>query len=163
MERLVVDQISVFRDGVKYSRQDTINIRISTGSRSADHADGNMVPLAISKISTQAKVILGAAVRELEPQLTLEEVDYITGRVTTRDESLIHYGQSPMNRITCPNPGVDGEVSARPKVHGRTVGHRNAVGPVKTDSQTDFPGHKRGVVYQRPVVRAVTVDGIVFQ
>ena len=54
-----------------------------------------MVPLAVSKISTQVDRILAtAALSELEPQLTIEEVDYITVDVGTRDEPLINYGQN---------------------------------------------------------------------
>src|SRR5471032_1637461 len=104
MERLVIGQASVSRGRVNRSRQGAINVRFSTGGRSASHTDGNMVPLTISKIVAQVEVIRRSAIRELERQLTIKEVDYITGGVATRDEPLVNYGQSSMNRVSCPNP-----------------------------------------------------------
>jgi hypothetical protein len=163
MQRLVVGEISVSRGRIDSSRQDAINISFSTGGRSAGHAYGYMVPLPVAQIITQVEVIRGSAVRQLETQLTTEEVDCITVDVRTIDLPLIDYGQGSMNRVNCPNPGVDGEVSARSKVHGRIVGHRNAVGPVDTHGQTDFSDLKRGVVYQRPVVRAENIITIASQ
>src|SRR5664279_2372585 len=122
-----------------------------------------MVPLAVPKIATQVEVILGSTVRDLETQLTLVEIDCITVGVGTIDQPLINDGQSSMNRVTGPNPGVEGEVSPRSKVHGRIVGHGNTVGSVDSHGQADFSGLKRGVVYQRPVVRAVNIIAIASQ
>jgi hypothetical protein len=77
-----------------------------------------MVPLAVAQIITQIEVIRRRAVPELEPELTIEEIDCVTVDVETIDLPLIDDGQSSMNRVTGLNPGVDGEVGARSKVHG---------------------------------------------
>jgi hypothetical protein len=52
-ERLVVGQVSISGRGVKGSRHGAIHIGLSTGRRIAVNGNGNMAPLAVSKISTQ--------------------------------------------------------------------------------------------------------------
>ena len=121
-----------------------------------------MVPLAVSKIITQVdRILASAADPELEPQLTVEEVGDITVHVGTSDEPLINYRHCLTSRVR-PDPGVDGEVSARSEVQGRIGGNGDAVVSADTHGQTDLTSHKHRAVLQGPVVRAVNIIGIIF-
>ena len=80
-----------------------------------------MVPRAVSKIITQVDEILGAStVCELDSQPAIEEVDYITDDRPPEKDRLSIMVNVGVAR-TSPNPGVDGEISARSKVQGCTV------------------------------------------